>query len=46
MRPHIDANWTDRERGKQEGYEEEEEEEDKRGEGGDGFAVPRMRARR
>lgn len=32
MCPHIDANWTDREEGKQEeDTKEEEEEEDKRG---------------
>lgn len=28
MCPHIDANWTDREEGKQEAYEEEEEKEE------------------
>lgn len=28
MCPHIDVNWTDREEGKQEGYEEEEEKEE------------------
>lgn len=44
MCPRIDANWTDREEGKQEGYEEDEKD-DKRGRsGGDGSRyVPRSR---